>query len=203
MGAGFLTAAVTALVWIATYNPLPRKLATRFTVPPIRKTKDCFPSKPATNKRPIPQPIVNAPGGIPIVGNTGHVINPTVNNFGPQQRTVTDEQKEILASFYAGLPKSFHIGIHVPAGEEIAQYGLAIRAALGARRREFVVWSQGMFNSPDQPMPKGVFITTHTGPLYVIAKLCRDLAATQFVVDCGEDDQIKDYEIDVYVGPAP
>ena len=64
---------------------------------PVRicKTSDCSPSIPKQGKRTDVIPaIISAPGGIPIVGNSGTVNNPTVNNYAPPERELLKEQCE-------------------------------------------------------------------------------------------------------------
>jgi hypothetical protein len=52
-----------------------------------------------------PHTVVNAPGGIPIIGNTGTVVNPTVNNnYAPdteQDRHIPDANKAALIAYLA------------------------------------------------------------------------------------------------------
>jgi hypothetical protein len=44
-------------------------------------------------------PVVNAPGGMPIIDNKGIIFNPTVNNnFGPPQRTISQTDRDALIS---------------------------------------------------------------------------------------------------------
>jgi hypothetical protein len=53
--------------------------------------------------------VVNAPGGIPIVDNRGTVTNPTVNNFGPVPRRLSDRTKGELSNCFRTNPGRFCI----------------------------------------------------------------------------------------------
>lgn len=78
-----VAAPVLALAYSLAYTGTPPSLQATLQPPPrICKTADCFPH-PAKNITPRPTVVINAPGGIPIVGNTGTVNNPVVNNFVP------------------------------------------------------------------------------------------------------------------------
>jgi hypothetical protein len=81
---GALVAApMLALAYSLAYKGTPPLQAHPQTPPPICKTADCFPARPKVI--PVAPPtIVNAPGGIPIVGNKGTVNNPTVINQVPK-----------------------------------------------------------------------------------------------------------------------
>lgn len=80
--AGLLVAGIVALVWIMNYAAPVPALAKAIYVPAICKTTDCFPPTPKRGTL-TPTTVVNAPGGIPIIGNKGVVNGPTVNNYGP------------------------------------------------------------------------------------------------------------------------
>jgi hypothetical protein len=88
--AALVAAPVLALAYSLAYKGTPPQITLQ-APPRICKTVDCFPhpSKIVVPKPPI---VVNAPGGIPIVGNTGIVNNPVVNNFVPPARTLTTQQ---------------------------------------------------------------------------------------------------------------
>jgi hypothetical protein len=61
-------------------------------------------------KTSIPVPtIINAPGGIPIVGNKGMVNQPTVNNYGPSPRRLLDQTKTKLIECLKKKPGRFSI----------------------------------------------------------------------------------------------
>ena len=65
----------------------------------------------ATNKNSARRPtIVNAPGGIPIIGNKGTVQSPTVNNYGPIPRRLTDNTKKELKDCLRKNVGRFYIG---------------------------------------------------------------------------------------------
>lgn len=57
--------------------------------------------------------VINAPGGIPIVGNRGTVDHPTVNNnnYAPAIRELTDAQKQGIAEFLKTVPQSVLIEV--------------------------------------------------------------------------------------------
>jgi len=61
--------------------------------------------------------IVNAPGGIPIVGNKGTVEHPTVNNFGPIPRRLLDQTKKELSDCLRKKVGRFSIGVIQGNGE--------------------------------------------------------------------------------------
>ena len=73
---------------------------------PPKATKPAQPRSTTTPSLPQPQPqtepqtVINAPGGIGISG--GRVTNPTVNNFAPPQRTVSEEQLDNLRQALGG-----------------------------------------------------------------------------------------------------
>jgi hypothetical protein len=94
--AGVIVAGICAVAWIMSYSPKPPTLITKIEAPAICKTADCFPAKPKSPGRQT-SVVINAPGGIPIVDNRGTVINPTVNNFAPLPRRLSDSQKSELA----------------------------------------------------------------------------------------------------------
>jgi hypothetical protein len=88
-------------------------------------------SKPVRPKTPTTQKIeINAPGGIPIVGNQGTVSNPTVNNFGPPERRLTDSQADALANAAALIPASQKISVESCNMPECERFADAIYAAL-------------------------------------------------------------------------
>jgi len=69
------------------------------------------PSAPATQaETPVPT-VINAPGGIPIFANKGIVDHPTVNNFAPAIRDLTNAQKQGIAEFLKTIPQSALIGV--------------------------------------------------------------------------------------------
>lgn len=53
--------------------------------------------------------VINAPGGIPIVGNKGTVENPTVNNYGPVPRRLPAATKNELAQCLAKKTGMFSV----------------------------------------------------------------------------------------------
>lgn len=72
---------------------------------------------PVTRK-PVEVPtIINAPGGIPIVGNQGTVSNPTVNNYGPLPRHLLDQTKTELIECLKKKPGRFSVGAVANNGE--------------------------------------------------------------------------------------
>jgi len=106
-----------AVIWIMTYNPIPPPpIAYRRSVPKIFETENRILSKPkiAAMKPPI---VVNAPGGIPIVGNRGVVTNPTINNYTPPSRRLSDEQRNLLAACLKTNPGKFAVGAIANNGE--------------------------------------------------------------------------------------
>jgi hypothetical protein len=54
--------------------------------------------------------VINAPGGIPIVGNRGTVTQPTVNNYGPLPRHLLDQTKKELVDCLKKRPGRFTVG---------------------------------------------------------------------------------------------
>jgi len=66
-------------------------------------------SKPVRRKSPGVSTVVNAPGGIPIVGNLGTVSNPTVNNYGPLPRHLLDQTKNTLVECLRKKPGRFSV----------------------------------------------------------------------------------------------
>ena len=59
-----------------------------------------------------PAPIINAPGGIPIVGNKGTVNNPTVNNFAPPSRHLDAAQIAAFERIAEAFPATLHLTIY-------------------------------------------------------------------------------------------
>jgi hypothetical protein len=53
----------------------------KLQAPAICKTDDCYPHRRIGPNRNVSTTVINAVGGIPIVGNRGTVVNPTVNNL--------------------------------------------------------------------------------------------------------------------------
>jgi len=66
--------------------------------------------KPVTKRPADVSTVINAPGGIPIVGNEGTVSNPTVNNYGPLPRHLLDQTKNELIECLKKKPGRFSIG---------------------------------------------------------------------------------------------
>ncbi len=60
---------------------------------------------------------INAPGGIPIVGNQGTVDHPTVNNYGPIPRRLSDQTKSDLTDCLRKKIGRFSIGALQGNGE--------------------------------------------------------------------------------------
>jgi hypothetical protein len=54
-------------------------------------------------------PNVSAPNGMAIVGNEGTIVNPTVNNFAPPNRRLSDEQRNVLVSCLQTKPGKFMV----------------------------------------------------------------------------------------------
>jgi hypothetical protein len=61
--------------------------------------------------------VINAPGGIPIVGNKGTVEHPTVNNYGPIPRRLLDQTKKELSDCLRKKVGRFSIGAIQGNGE--------------------------------------------------------------------------------------
>jgi hypothetical protein len=59
------------------------------------------------DNRPI---VIDAPGGMPIVGNTGIINNPTVNNLRPPERTIEANDETDLISALAQHPGTITFG---------------------------------------------------------------------------------------------
>jgi hypothetical protein len=74
-------------------------------------------SKPVTKKPPDVSTVINAAGGIPIVGNQGTVSNPTVNNYGPLPRHLLDQTKNQLIECLTKKPGRFSISAVANNGE--------------------------------------------------------------------------------------
>jgi hypothetical protein len=74
-------------------------------------------SKPVTKTPTDVSTVINAPGGIPIVGNQGTVSNPTVNNYGPLPRHLLNQTKNELIECLKKEPGRFSIGAVANNGE--------------------------------------------------------------------------------------
>ncbi len=74
----------------------------------IQSTKEKL-GKPLLKTSAVPT-VINAPGGIPIVGNQGTVNQPTVNNYGPLPRRLLNQTKSELANCLKKKPGHFSIG---------------------------------------------------------------------------------------------
>jgi hypothetical protein len=59
--------------------------------------------------RPAAPTVINAPGGIPIVGNKGTVDHPTVNNYGPVPRRLSPQTKTELATCFSKKTGTFSV----------------------------------------------------------------------------------------------
>jgi hypothetical protein len=87
--------------------------------------KDSKPSKTVGNNKPAsevpsstntPEQIVSAPNGIAVGGGT--VSNPTVNNYGPQQRQLTPPQESLILSMVGVPPTSDFDGVYCIMGDQ-------------------------------------------------------------------------------------
>jgi hypothetical protein len=121
--------------------------------------------------------------------------------IGNPQRSLTDKQKDLLATFHANLSDTFHVLVHAVAGEEPVKFSRAIFDAMTARRQTFIAWEQSIF--PKTQESKGVFVITHSGQLDAVKQVCGDLIAAQLEVDCYEDSATPDHWIIIYVGVSP
>ena len=88
--------------------------------PVICKTADCFSSEPKPAVSTEKKTIINAPGGIPIIDNRGTVNNPTVNNFGPVPRRLSEQTKTELIGCLKKQAGSFSIDALINSGEAYA-----------------------------------------------------------------------------------
>jgi hypothetical protein len=81
------------------------------------------------SKEPIPHPMqAVAPYGIAITG--GNVSNPTVNNFGPAKRILTQEQREkFIASLRPNCPLEIAVRA-LPGNQESMEYAEQIAEAI-------------------------------------------------------------------------
>jgi len=90
---------------------IPSSISPLQSAPPPATVSEAPKSKPANSRIKIKgngntnqvstganSPNVSAQNGIAIVGNQGTVTNPTVNNFAPPHRRLSDEQKTMLVS---------------------------------------------------------------------------------------------------------
>lgn len=76
----------------------------------IQRLKDDAPrARPTSGSVPVAT-VINAAGGIPIVGNQGTVDHPTVNNYAPIPRTLLDETKKNLIQCLHKKAGKFSIG---------------------------------------------------------------------------------------------
>jgi hypothetical protein len=129
IAAGILVSGVIALVWIMTYAAPVPAFALAIKVPPICKTADCFPRAPkAARSQTQSTTVVNAPGGIPIVGNSGVINNPTVNNLGLPDRHVSREQRDAIVASIDGVACKFSMGA-LTTVEDAMSYANEIRDA--------------------------------------------------------------------------
>jgi len=130
-----------AIIALRFYDFQAPTLVQRIPVPRICKTADCVPkSRIAAKKQTVPPVVVNAPGGIPIVGNTGTVNNPTVNNYAPPERHLDDETKKQLNELYqSGLPA---VVVYSTADGELYRLPRNSKPPRfsGRRRRLAVLW---------------------------------------------------------------
>ena len=96
----------------------------------IQQLKDDA-TKSHSSPKSLPVPtVINAQGGIPIVGNTGTVDHPTVNNFAPPQRTLTPEQRAGIVNLLR-QPGSFSVVIrHAGNNFEAQTYAESLASAL-------------------------------------------------------------------------
>jgi len=78
-----IAAPILAVAYSLAYSGTPPLQSHLQLPPPICKTADCFPVR-LKAASPAPPIVINAPGGIPIVGNNGTVNNPTVINQVPK-----------------------------------------------------------------------------------------------------------------------
>lgn len=143
-------------------------------------------------------------GGINVQQATTGENSPIINSpitIENRQRSLTDKQKDVLATFYANLSETFHVLVHAVAGEEPVKFSRAICDAMTARRQTFIAWEQSIF--PKAQESKGVFVITHSGQLDAVKQLCGDLIAAQLEVDCYEDSATPDHWIIIHVGVSP
>src|SRR5216684_4850160 len=102
---GAVVACLYAVTWIMHYSPTPKLLVQTISVPRICKTADCWPK--ATAAHSIKRQFISAPYGIAVGG--GVVSNPTVNNYAPVPRRLSDPQKSELAECFRRKPGRFSI----------------------------------------------------------------------------------------------
>jgi len=99
----------------------------------------------------------NAPNGIAISG--GNVTNPTVNNFSPPERRLTQAQTVELDSLAESLPESTAQWLSVEAENdpESSTYGSEIRAVFATRNKvKGKDLTLRLVERP--PVPKGVYV---------------------------------------------
>ncbi|MGA7968076.1 MAG: hypothetical protein WB983_05550 [Terriglobales bacterium] len=115
------------------------------------------PKKTPPKEPPAPAVQANAPNGIAIVG--GIVSNPTVNNFAPADRTLSDSQKTSISEAAQIVPAEVTIVVEHAADQESSDYAKQIRDAisLGHAASLATALSYG-----GQPPPKGLYVLAHT-----------------------------------------
>jgi hypothetical protein len=111
-----------------------------------------------------PQTVVNAPGGIPIVGNQGTVNNPTVNNFGVSKQWlhISEGQREQLVPFLAKAPGKGELLIVASADSDTYKFTEQLREIL--RSAQWDVSSDIGTSVRSGPPLIGVAVAFHGDP---------------------------------------
>jgi hypothetical protein len=155
---------------------------------------------PAT-RPPPPKMEINAPNGIAIGGGT--VTNPTVINFGPPQRQLTDEQVKGLTDFINGLPPFIRITVATVEGNaEAEKYANEFQKVLSELNRQgsptvigTLGWTKGT--------PTGTWVDTHSDGDSIVAYrelLIQKMVSLGLVVKRGHSGWVPEGEMYIIVG---
>lgn len=107
--------------------------------------------------------VIDAPGGIPIVGNHGIVDHPTVNNnFVQPNRVLDDRQRTAVRDMIQSLPDSIKVFVKAPDGNgEVLRYAqafqdIAVDCGKSGNPKAVIL---GMFW---RPVPVGLMVVSRT-----------------------------------------
>jgi hypothetical protein len=144
--------------------------------------------------------VVNAPGGMPIINNTGTITNPTVNN-APVERHLNPQQIAALA--HVSIPTPVKLVVVTGEDSDSQQFAYEIYHAIDPRQ-EFSYYSVGYGRVP--PLPRGVFIGVRDEAqlklLSPIGERIRKILNTPATpVDWASDGSLPDGNLEILVGP--
>ncbi|MGA2635803.1 MAG: hypothetical protein ABSF16_16330 [Terracidiphilus sp.] len=105
--------------------------------------------------------------------------NPTVNNFAPPQRTLTDPEKGKFAALVSALPADIRIGVHCVGTDEAAQYGWQFSQAIP--KDHWAFYEKSVI--PPSTREEGVYFLVNKGDKDLAENLIRQLVSVGMEMD--------------------